>query len=114
MRISDGSSGVCSADLRLPEEAVHAIEDEDDWRRAMVLQASCSEDELLDDSLGFHDLLYRLFHEEGVRVFEPRPLTDACSRPRAKLENVMEELGRATGGARGGKYGSNWGGGGTF
>src|SRR3546814_10683234 len=29
---------------RLPEEAVHAIEDEDDWRRAMVLQASCSED----------------------------------------------------------------------
>ena len=80
---------------RLPEEAVHAIEDEDDWRRAMVLQASCSEDELLDDSLGFHNLLYRLFHEEGVRVFEPRPLKEACRCSRAKLENVLKSMPRA-------------------
>ena len=79
---------------RLPEEAVHAIEDEDDWRRAMVLQASCSEDELLDDSLAFHDLLYRLFHEEGVRVFEPRPLRDGCRCSRQKLENVLRTLPR--------------------
>src|SRR3546814_6043804 len=77
---------------RLPEEAVHAIADEDDWRRAMVLQASCSEDELLDDSLGFHDLLYRLFHAEGVRVFEPGPLTAACRCTRDKLENVLQDL----------------------
>jgi molecular chaperone Hsp33 len=80
---------------RLPEEAVHAIEDEDDWRRAMVLQASCSEDELLDDSLGFHNLLYRLFHEEGVRVFEPRPLKEGCRCSRAKLENVLKSMPRA-------------------
>jgi molecular chaperone Hsp33 len=80
---------------RLPEEAVHAIEDEDDWRRAMVLQASCSEDELLDDGLAFHDLLYRLFHEEGVRVFEPRPLSDGCRCSREKLENVLRTMPRA-------------------
>jgi len=80
---------------RLPEEAVHAIEDEDDWRRAMVLQASCSEDELLDDSLAFHDLLYRLFHEEGVRVFEPRPLKEGCRCSREKLENVLRSMPRA-------------------
>jgi molecular chaperone Hsp33 len=79
---------------RLPEEAVHAIEDEDDWRRAMVLQASCREDELLDDSLAFHDLLYRLFHEEGVRVFEPRPLKDGCRCSRQKLENVLKTMPR--------------------
>lgn len=79
---------------RLPEEAVHAIEDEDDWRRAMVLQASCSEDELLDDSLAFHDLLYRLFHEEGVRVFEPRLLKESCRCSREKLENVLRTMPR--------------------
>lgn len=79
---------------RLPEEAVHAIEDEDDWRRAMILQASCSEDELLDASLGFHDLLYRLFHEEGVRVFEPRPLKDGCRCSRDKLEKVLKAMPR--------------------
>src|SRR3546814_5978812 len=61
----------------------------------MGLQASCSEDELLDDSLGFHDLLYRLFHEEGVRVFEPRPLTDACRCSREQLENVLKAMPRA-------------------
>ncbi|GAB4355063.1 MAG: Hsp33 family molecular chaperone [Kiloniellaceae bacterium] len=79
---------------RLPEEAVHAIEDEDDWRRAMVLQASCSEDELLDDRLSFHDLLYRLFHEEGVRVFDARPLTDGCRCSREKLERVLRTMPR--------------------
>lgn len=80
---------------RLPEEAVHRIEDEDEWRRAMILQATCSEDELLDDTLSFHDLLYRLFHEEGVRVFEPRPLQEACRCSRDKLENVLRTMPRA-------------------
>ncbi len=80
---------------RLPEEAVHAIEDEDDWRRAMVLQASCTEDELLDDRLSFHDLLFRLFHEEGVRVFDARPLTDGCRCSREKLEKVLRTMPRA-------------------
>ncbi len=79
---------------RLPEEAIHAIEDEDDWRRAMVLQASASEDELLDDQLAPNDLLYRLFHEEGVRVFEPRPLTEACRCSRDKLESVLKTMSR--------------------
>ena len=79
---------------RLPEEAVHAIEDEDDWRRAMVLQASASEDELLDDGLDLNDLLYRLFHEEGVRVFEPRPLTESCRCSHEKLEGVLRAMPR--------------------
>ena len=79
---------------RLPEEAVHAIEDEDDWRRAMVLQASCTEDELLDDSLALNDVLFRLFHEEGVRVFEPRSVAEGCRCSREKLENVLKSMPR--------------------
>jgi molecular chaperone Hsp33 len=79
---------------RLPEEAVHAIEDEDDWRRAMVLQASCSEDELLDDRLALNDLLFRLFHEEGVRVFDPRPVSEGCRCSQEKLEQVLKTMPR--------------------
>lgn len=79
---------------RLPEETIHEIEHEDDWRRAMILQASVQEDELLDDSLGFNDLLFRLFHEEGVRVFEPRQLTDGCRCSREKLEEVLRTMPR--------------------
>ena len=79
---------------RLPEEHIAAIEDADDWRRAMVLQASCSAEELLDDSLPLNDLLYRLFHEEGVRVFEPRPLTESCRCSGDRLEAVLGAMPR--------------------
>lgn len=79
---------------RLPEEHIADIEDEDDWRRAMVLQASCSAEELLDDSLPLNDLLYRLFHEEGVRVYEPRPLIEACRCSGRRLETVLAAMPR--------------------
>ncbi len=79
---------------RLPEEHISTIENEDDWRRAMVLQASCSPEELLDDSLPLNDLLYRLFHEEGVRVFEPRPLVEACRCSGERLEAVLGAMPR--------------------
>ncbi len=83
---------------RLPEEAgraVVAVPDDDAWRRAMVLQASCTEAELLDPSLPVNDLLYRLFHEEGVRVFRRRPLVARCRCARRRLEETLRSLPRA-------------------
>jgi molecular chaperone Hsp33 len=84
---------------RLPEEAsgraVAAVPDEDAWRRAMVLQASCTEAELLDPGLPVNDLLYHLFHEEGVRVFRRRPLVARCRCARARLEQTLRSLPRA-------------------
>ena len=58
----------------------------------MILQASCTEAELLDPALPAYDLLYRLFHEEGVRVFKPRPLTAGCRCSRTRLEQVLRTL----------------------
>ena len=69
--------------------------DEDAWRRAMILQASCTEDELLDPDLPVNDLLYRLFHEEGVRVFRRRPLDARCSCSRKRLEKTLRAMPRA-------------------
>jgi molecular chaperone Hsp33 len=84
---------------RLPEEsaggAAQAVPDEDAWRRAMMLQASCTEAELLDPGLQVNDLLYRLFHEEGVRVFPRRPLIARCRCARARLEETLRSLPRA-------------------
>lgn len=65
---------------------------EEDWRRALVLAASCSKDELLDPRLAPNDLLYRLFHEEGVRVFEPRGFAKGCRCTRGKVENILASL----------------------
>ncbi len=84
---------------RLPEEtaggAIETEPDEDAWRRAMVLQASCTDAELLDPALPVNDLLFRLFHEEGVRVFRRRPLVARCRCSRDRLKGTLGSLPRA-------------------
>jgi len=79
---------------RIPESAggeTSAIADED-WRRSLILMASCTEDELLDPVLSPETLLFRLFHEEGVRVFPPRPLRVGCRCTRERLEGILLTL----------------------
>ncbi len=71
-----------------------ANDEEDSWRRAVVLMASCTERELLDPALPDHDLLYRLFHDERVRVYNPRPLTTGCRCSRARIERILRSLPR--------------------
>jgi molecular chaperone Hsp33 len=81
---------------------------EDDWRRAMLLLGTASDDELLDPALRPDDLLFRLFHEDGVRVFEPLALAPGCgcdedrgwgmlaSFPLDDLESMRQEDGGIT------------------
>ena len=53
--------------------------DEDSWNRVHILSQSIKDHELLDPLLPSPDLLYHLYHEDGVRIFEPHPLQAACS-----------------------------------
>src|SRR3546814_18758007 len=48
--------------------------------------------ELLSDGLTPDRLLFRLFHSEGVRAYQPQPVVDAC---RCSGERVEREIGRA-------------------
>lgn len=66
--------------------------DEDDWRRSMILMGSCTEKELLDPDLNSHIILTRLFHEEGVRVFDPIPLKQQCRCSLDKVDNVLAAM----------------------
>jgi len=85
---------------RVPKRAGDAVGDEPDadpvdedaWHRAMVLLASCTREELLDWALPIDDLLYRLFHEEGVRVFARRPLLARCRCSRARLDETLRAM----------------------
>jgi len=80
----------------LPEEGPEHSQpvDEDAWRRAMVLQASCTRAELLGPDVPANDLLYRLFHEEGVRVFRRRAVQAGCRCSRTRLEDTLRALPR--------------------
>jgi len=62
---------------------------EDDWVRFGALMATVGADELLDPQLTAEELLYRLFNEDGVRVFEPRPVRFECRCSQARVDNIL-------------------------
>jgi molecular chaperone Hsp33 len=77
-----------------PEGAdVGELEDEDDsWREAQLLVSTVEDHELLDSDVPVERLLYRLFHERGVRVYDATPLRDECSCNRGRIENVLRSF----------------------
>ena len=67
--------------------------DEDEWRRSMILLDTCTEEELLDPHLTANDVLFRLFHEEGVRVYDPQQVQKACRCSVERVERVLLSMG---------------------
>jgi molecular chaperone Hsp33 len=80
---------------RLPQQGGAAPTDDEDWNRARTLAESATTGELLDPALHPHDLLYRLFHEDGVRVFTPQSLTMRCRCSDQKVHNMLRAFPRA-------------------
>lgn len=90
---ADGAYRAAALILQRLPVGPHAGEDAlDPWREAMLLMASCGADELLDPALTPARLLFRLFHEMGVRVTPPRALAFACRCSRARAEAVLRRL----------------------
>jgi molecular chaperone Hsp33 len=77
---------------RLPPSAAAADEVDDGWRRTLAFMASSTPEELLDAQLAPNDLLYRLFHEDGVRVFATADLRAGCRCSRERVERVLRSL----------------------
>lgn len=69
-------------------DAAHGPDD-DGWTEAQSLVATIESSELTDPQVGVERLLYRLFHERGVRVYEPTRVYDQCSCSRDKIENML-------------------------
>ncbi len=62
---------------------------EDDWRRAMIPLDSCKDDEFLAPDLDANDLLVRLFHEEGVRVYDRKAVQKNCRCEKERVYNIL-------------------------
>ncbi|MDY0008074.1 MAG: Hsp33 family molecular chaperone HslO [Bdellovibrionales bacterium] len=67
----------------------------DDWARAVMLLDTCSDGEMLSPVLHSADLLYRLFNEDGVRVYSPTHLRFKCRCSREKVENILRTIPQA-------------------
>ena len=73
-----------------PEGLEDVAESEDeDWLEAKALMETIGDDELTDPQVGSERLLYRLFHERGVRVFGPVSVEDRCTCSREKIRSVL-------------------------
>ena len=62
---------------------------DENWHRAVVLMSSVRADELLSSMLSPAEVLFRLFHEDGVRLFRQRPLRAGCRCSQAKVERLI-------------------------
>jgi molecular chaperone Hsp33 len=62
---------------------------QDSWTNARALVQTIGADELTDPMLGPEQLLYRLFHEQGVRTFEALDIYKRCTCTRERLQGIL-------------------------
>lgn len=65
---------------------------DENWRRIVALFDSVTNKEILNAKLHSDDLLYQIYHEDGVRVFDPINLIAACACSEKRAENVLRSL----------------------
>ncbi len=87
----DGRAGARAAGLMIQRPPAGEV-DEEAWRRAEILTDSVTAVELLDPSLAPDDVLFRLYHGDGVRVYRPRPLRFACRCSRDRVERTIRSF----------------------
>lgn len=68
---------------------VHVVPQDDAWVEAQSLAATIEDVELIDPDLSGERLLYRLFHERGVRVFDHQPIRAQCSCSRDAVSSML-------------------------
>ena len=86
-RLPEGDPALLAKGLEFASE-----EYEDAWRRAVTLLATAQDKELTDPELSADELLYRLYHEDGIRVFRPVDLRFGCRCSADRAEWVLRSL----------------------
>lgn len=60
------------------------------WQELLALAATVEHTELLDPAVGSERLLYRLFSEHGVRVYDGTRVLDECSCSRDRIRGILD------------------------
>jgi molecular chaperone Hsp33 len=73
-----------------PEGAiVHEMPEDDAWAESQSLFGTIEDIELIDPDLSGERLLFRLFHERGVRVFPAQTVHEACQCSRERIMGML-------------------------
>lgn len=86
------SGPIMSANDLVLDESESAARREENWNRVSILAATIEDHELLDPLLAPERLLYRLFHEEGVRTYESIALGEHCPCTREQVSGILNQF----------------------
>ena len=70
----------------------HEVAEDDAWMEGRALIETVEDVELIDPLLSSERLVYRLFHEPGVRVFRANELRAQCSCSRDSVEAMLKSF----------------------
>ena len=65
---------------------------QDAWETAQAMIATLGEDELIDPTLSAERLLFRLFHEDGARLYKAAPLRAFCRCSQERITSVLKSF----------------------
>lgn len=65
---------------------------EEDWNTASILLRSLKSSELLDVNLSLQNLLIRLYHETGIRIFDHTSIAAGCRCSEEKIRTALSSL----------------------
>ena len=77
---------------RLPAPPNEEPAEDDDWHRLQLVAGTVTEDEMI--GLAGPDLLRRLFAEDDLRLFRPKPVVFSCSCSRERVAVALRMMGR--------------------
>ncbi|MCY4303976.1 MAG: Hsp33 family molecular chaperone HslO [Aestuariivita sp.] len=77
-------SGVCEAKINLLEQ-----KRVDDWNRANLLLGTVTDIELVNPSIALNELLYQLFAEEQLCIFDPQAIRFGCTCSEERVRNSL-------------------------
>lgn len=70
----------------------HEVAVDEAWAEAEALTATIEDVELTDPEVSAERLLFRLFHERGVHVFEPLKMEERCRCSRERVEGMLGQF----------------------
>ncbi|MFN3656703.1 MAG: Hsp33 family molecular chaperone [Pseudolabrys sp.] len=70
----------------------HTLPEDESWVEGRTLVSTVEDVELIDPALSSERLVYRLFHEPGVRVFPAGDVRAQCSCSRETVESMLRSF----------------------
>lgn len=79
---------IATQDLTKEKQAKH----QQAWEETKIFAQSLKKEEALDEELSLQEILIRLFHEQGVKLTDQKPLRFACRCSMEKVHQMINGL----------------------